>query len=379
MGKKSPSDQKQYGVIMTFFKNYLKTPLTLLSIYLTSFYVLRSLLGEYGFVGEIWTSNVAIKMVIYVVLMTHITISCMSISFHRYHTHKGVILNKYIDIFMQTWLWIITSMSKRDWVSVHQYHHIHSDTDKDPHSPVTKGLAHVLFLGVFDYTKAKSNPDVLKLRAKLPENKMEAFYAKNLFLGPSIGVFLFMVVFGVKWGSLLSVVNFLISPIFAVGGVNALAHYFGYRNHRTNENSRNLGFIAPLNFMICGELDHNNHHAHQKSCSFRHKWYEFDIGYFYIKLMKSAGLAEVKSVYNTKTFKVELARRAQKLMDQNAEFKKRCEELSQQLNQNIQDLQDQVRAYLEGKKVNLAQPLREYVEQLKEKISQDTVFVTALA
>jgi stearoyl-CoA desaturase (delta-9 desaturase) len=364
---------------MTFFKNYLKTPLTLLSIYLASFYVLRSLFGEYGFVGEIWTSNVAIKMVVYVVLMTHITISCMSISFHRYHTHKGVILNKYIDIFMQTWLWIITSMSKRDWVSVHQYHHIHSDTEKDPHSPVTKGLAHVLFLGVFDYTKAKSNPEVLKLRAKLPENKMEAFFAKNLFLGPSIGVFLFMIVFGVKWGSLLSVVNFLISPIFAVGGVNALAHYFGYRNHRTNENSRNLGFIAPLNFMICGELDHNNHHAHQKSCSFRHKWYEFDIGYFYIKLMKSAGLAEVKSVYNTKTFKVELARRAQKLMDQNAEFKKRCEELSQQLNQNIQDLQDQVRAYLEGKKVKLSQPLKEYVEQLKERINQDTVFVTALA
>lgn len=364
---------------MKFFNNYLKTPIILLSIYLITFNVLKSAFGIEGFLGNFWETNTTLKIIFYVVIMTHLTITCMSLSFHRHHTHKGVIFNKTLDHFMQLWLWITTSMSKRDWVSVHQYHHLHSDTEKDPHSPVTKGLAHVLFMGVFDYTKAKSDPEVLKLRAKIPENKMEAFFAKNLFLGPAIGVLLFMFVFGAKWGSILSVVNFLISPIFAVGGVNALAHYFGYRNHRTNENSRNLGFIAPLNFMICGELDHNNHHAHQKSCSFRHKWYEFDIGFFYIKILRFFGLAEVKSVYNTKSFKVELARRAQKLMDQNFDFKKRCEELAQEMNQNIQEMQDQIRAYLEGKKVELSKPIREYVEQLKEKLAQDTIFVTNLA
>jgi hypothetical protein len=38
---------------------------------------------------------------------------------------------------------------------------------------------------------------------------------------------------------------------------------------------------------------HNNHHADPKSASFRAKWYEFDIGWVYIKLLAAVKLAQV--------------------------------------------------------------------------------------
>jgi stearoyl-CoA desaturase (delta-9 desaturase) len=257
-------------------------------------------IGEYGLWPTALDHHAILKVSVLLILMTHITITAMSLSFHRMHTHQGVKMHPLIDGAMQIWLWCTTSMSKRDWVSVHIYHHAHSDTDLDPHSPKMKGLARIFFLGVYDYVIAKSHPDVVKLRKKIPENRLEKFIADNLLLGPIFMVLTYSLLLGPIYGALLSALTFAISPLFAVGGVNALAHYFGYKNHETTDNSRNLGFIFPLNWMICGELDHNNHHAHPKSCSFQHRWYEFDIGFFYLNLMSKLGLAELKFVYAPK-------------------------------------------------------------------------------
>lgn len=348
---------------MSFIKNPLALTLTLLFSYVATALGLNYLNGSDGFFGGFWQNHSALKIVVYVVIMTHVTISCMSLSFHRSHTHKGVNFNKALDTVMQTWLWLITSMSKLDWVSVHMYHHIHSDKENDPHSPVQKGLAHVFFLGAWDYNAAKSSPEVLKIRQRLPVNKYEAFIAENLLLGPSLMVFINMLLFGAAWGTLLSLIGFLISPVFAVGGVNAIAHWIGYKNHKTTDNSRNIGFLFPLNFMICGELDHNNHHAHQKSCSFRHKWYEFDVGYFYIKILSYVKLAEIRTVYNTKKFRKELAIKALVLIE--SDFKERFNQLADEFNHNVQDLKEQIRAYLEGQKHHLKKAEKQFAKEIK--------------
>lgn len=355
---------------MSFFKKGSHTFLFIVSVYLITLYTTYITVGSKGLLGDMFSTYPILKVLLYICLMTHLTITCMSISFHRYHTHKGVILNKTTDTLMQTWLWIITSMSKLDWVSVHMYHHIHSDQDKDPHSPVKKGLAHVFFLGAWDYNKAKTSEDVLKIRNRLTVTPYELFISKNLLLGPTLLVFLNLFLFGPIWGSLLSVINFAISPIFAVGGVNALAHYFGYKNHKTTDNSRNIGFLFPLNFLICGELDHNNHHAHQKSCSFRHKWYEFDIGYFYIRLMSFFKLADIRTVYNPTKFKKELAIKGLQLIDLDYNFQERFQSLATELNHNIQDLKNEISLYLEGKKNQLEKPARRFAKEIKVYLKQ---------
>lgn len=346
----------------------------LLLIYVIVANAFYFLFNPMGLLGRFWETYTVVKLLGYTVIMTHLTITCMSLSFHRFHTHKGVLFNKYFDYVMQIWLWMVTSMSKLDWVSVHQYHHITSDTPDDPHSPVHKGFWHVLFLGVFDYTAAKSHVEVIKLRSRLQENKLEKFMGRHLFMGPSIMVGINMLFFGVFWGSVLSLINFLISPIFAVGGVNTLAHWWGYRNHPSKDNSRNVGFIFPLNFLICGELDHNNHHGHQKSCTFRHKWYEFDIGYFYIKILRWLNLAEIKTVYNPQSFKFELAKKATKILEADYKYKERLEKLARELNITISELQEQIKTYLEGKKVNMQRPVKEFARELKIYLQEQCVF-----
>ncbi|MCM2351509.1 MAG: hypothetical protein NDI69_15915 [Bacteriovoracaceae bacterium] len=321
--------------------------------------------GMDGFFGEFIAEHPVIYLSLYFVMISHITITAMSLSFHRYHTHKGVVINKWLDIPMQVWLWMVTSMSKVDWVSVHIFHHAHSDQEKDPHSPLQKGLLHACFFGVFDYTRAKSWPEVERIKKTIPTNKIEAYMLKNSFTGPIIMTFMMIVLFGPIWGMVAAILNFMVSPIFAIGGVNALAHWWGYRNHVTTDNSRNIGYLFPLNFIICGELDHNNHHAHMRSCSFRHRWFEFDIGFFYLKIMSSLGLAELKNVYSPATMRQEFSKKFLELIEKDYRFKKRCEELASEMNLNAHELRERIEAYYRGEKVKLEKSVRIFMAEVR--------------
>jgi stearoyl-CoA desaturase (delta-9 desaturase) len=80
-------------------------------------------------------------------------------------------------------------------------------------------------------------------------------------------------------------------PLFAAGVINGIGHYWGYRNFQTEDASRN---IVPWGILIGGEELHNNHHAYGSSAKLSSKWYEFDIGWLYIRLMEIVGLADVK-------------------------------------------------------------------------------------
>lgn len=346
-------------------KNLLKTSLILIISYMLVIWSIETFIGNEGLVGEFFHENAFWKFVLYAILMTHITITSMSLSFHRFHTHKGVELHPVIDTLMQLNLWLIGGMSKLDWVSVHVYHHAHSDGPKDPHSPVQKGIWHILFLGVFDYTKAKSSEPVVKIRKTLKTNALERFIANYTLSGLVFMTLVNLVLFGPLYGSILSVINFSISPIFAVGGVNGFAHWFGYRNHNYKDNSRNLGFVFPLNFLICGELDHNNHHAHPRSCSFRHRWFEFDWGYFYITILNKLSLAKVNNAYTPQTLKKDLGEKLTLLMQKDYRFKMRLEEIAQELNTNADEVFTMVRDYIEGRKVRISNELKELVSEAK--------------
>jgi stearoyl-CoA desaturase (delta-9 desaturase) len=253
--------------------------------------------GADGVFPKAFADDSGWRWLLYLGVMAHLTIVCMSLSFHRAHTHQAVRLHPAVDFAMQLWLWAVTSMSKPDWVAVHRFHHATSDTPRDPHSPVHRGLGHVLALGAVDYARARRWPEVERLRARVPLTRWERWFDSEKLLGPVVLTALQLALFGWLWGAVLSVTCFAISPIFAVGGVNALAHWVGYRNYATGDNSRNLGVALPLlNFILCGELDHNNHHARPRSASFRHRWFEFDVGYVYLWLLSRAELARFHPV-----------------------------------------------------------------------------------
>lgn len=82
-------------------------------------------------------------------------------------------------------------------------------------------------------------------------------------------------------------------PIHAAGIINGLGHFWGYRNFDCEDASTN---VSPWGIIIGGEELHNNHHTYATSAKFSVKWYEFDIGWGYIRALEIVGLAKVKKV-----------------------------------------------------------------------------------
>jgi stearoyl-CoA desaturase (delta-9 desaturase) len=64
---------------------------------------------------------------------------------------------------------------------------------------------------------------------------------------------------------------------------------WGGRRFKTRDDSRNLWWVAMLSF---GEGWHNNHHAHPTSARHGLAWYEFDISWISIQVLKFFGLAK---------------------------------------------------------------------------------------
>jgi stearoyl-CoA desaturase (delta-9 desaturase) len=82
-------------------------------------------------------------------------------------------------------------------------------------------------------------------------------------------------------------------PFFAAGVINGLGHFWGYRNYDAPDASTN---ISPWGILIGGEELHNNHHTFPTSAKLSSKWFEFDIGWLYIRILETVGLAKVLRV-----------------------------------------------------------------------------------
>ncbi|MDP3785652.1 MAG: transposase, partial [Undibacterium sp.] len=81
--------------------------------------------------------------------------------------------------------------------------------------------------------------------------------------------------------------------VTAAGIINGIGHYWGYRNYECNDAATN---ILPFGILIGGEELHNNHHTFATSAKLSSKWYEFDIGWAYIRILEVLRLAKVKKV-----------------------------------------------------------------------------------
>ena len=230
--------------------------------------------------------------VIYTLILTHITIMCVTLYLHRGVTHKAIIIHPALAHFMRFWLWLTTGMVTKEWVAVHRKHHQSSDTVDDPHSPQIYGIWTVLFGGAGLYVKAKRDRDMVeKLGVGAPDDWMEQnVYSRYPKLGFTLMFIIDVLLFG--WpGVLVWAVQMSWIPFWAAGVINGLAHFWGYRNYEVKDTSRNL---VPVGIWIGGEELHNNHHKNGAAAKFSHKPWEFDIGWAYIKVFEKMGLVEVR-------------------------------------------------------------------------------------
>jgi stearoyl-CoA desaturase (delta-9 desaturase) len=237
--------------------------------------------------------------------LTHVTIAAVTIFLHRNQAHRALALHPAISHFFRFWLWLTTGMVTKEWVSIHRKHHAKVDVAEDPHSPQVYGIRKVLLEGAELYRKESRNTATMEQYGHhTPDDWLERnIYVKHSMLGLSIMLAIDFVLFG-PIGLTMWAVQMLWIPFFAAGVINGIGHYLGYRNFAPNDASRN---ILPWGLLIGGEELHNNHHAYISSARFSSRWWEFDIGWMYIRILEFFHLAKVRRLaprvrYDTSKF-----------------------------------------------------------------------------
>ncbi|RBJ67423.1 acyl-CoA desaturase, partial [Pseudomonas sp. MWU12-2534b] len=144
--------------------------------------------------------------------------------------------------------------------------------------------------------EAKNEETMRKFSHGTPNDWIERnIYSKYPILGVSLMMVIDVALFGVL-GLTVWAVQMVWIPFWAAGVVNGFGHFWGYRNFNSADASTNL---FPWGIVIGGEELHNNHHTFATSAKLSNKWYEFDIGWMYIRIMSAFGLAKVKKVAPT--------------------------------------------------------------------------------
>jgi stearoyl-CoA desaturase (delta-9 desaturase) len=212
---------------------------------------------------------------------------------HRYSAHRMFTMSKFWERFFYLCTYITQGSSfltPRGYAILHRMHHAFSDTPKDPHSPSN-------YKGVFAYFHMMSNMwktyHKLTYREIEPEARFTGGYPEWRSLdrvGQSwairivwgLAYFLFYVKFATSpWMFALVPFHWLMGPIHG-GIVNWCGHRYGYRNFKSDDDSRNT---LIFDFVTGGELLQNNHHRFAQSPNFAVRWFEIDPAFQVMRVM----------------------------------------------------------------------------------------------
>jgi stearoyl-CoA desaturase (delta-9 desaturase) len=226
--------------------------------------------------------------------LTHAVIASVTIYLHRHQAHRSLDLHPAVSHLFRLCLWLGTGMVTREWIAVHRKHHARVELPDDPHSPQQRGIARVLLEGAELYRAEADNPETLEQYGHgAPDDWVERnLYSRYPMLGIALMFAIDVLLFGAP-GISIWAVQMMWIPIFAAGVINGAGHYWGYRNFESPDASTN---IVPFGLFIGGEELHNNHHAFASSARFSSRWFEIDLGWWYIRLLEILRFARVKKV-----------------------------------------------------------------------------------
>jgi stearoyl-CoA desaturase (delta-9 desaturase) len=226
-------------------------------------------------------------------VLVQITIAAVTLYLHRCQAHRALDMHPALSHFFRLWLWLTTGMITKEWAAIHRKHHAKCETEEDPHSPRIHGINKILFTGVVMYVKESHNTEVMdRYGHSTPTDWLERnVYTPMNKWGVVLLAAIDLLLFGPIAGTIIYLAQIGWIPFWAAGVINGVGHYWGYRNFQTEDDSTN---IVPWAAWIGGEELHNNHHAYPTSAKFSLRWYEFDLGWMYIRLMQPLGLVTVR-------------------------------------------------------------------------------------
>jgi fatty-acid desaturase len=211
----------------------------------------------------------------------------ISLGYHRLHTHRSYRTPKLLEYFFAICGTLTLEGGPLFWVATHRVHHQYSDHEGDPHTPRDGGFwAH---MGWILFGEGHHS-DTALMSKYAPDLAADPFYRllNTYHYVPLVVLGLVLLAVGgwplVLWGVFLRVVV----GLHATWLVNSATHMWGRRRFNTRDDSRNSWWVALLTF---GEGWHNNHHAYPTSARHGLAWYEVDLSWLSLRLMRLFGLA----------------------------------------------------------------------------------------
>ena len=240
-------------------------------------------------------------LLLFIVIHWYLSLFFQSVFHHRYAAHRLFTMSRgwekafYIGCFISQGSSYISAYS---YGIMHRLHHAHTDTELDPHSPhITPNLFSMLWYTRNSYNDIHISKTLVSDNFKKDLPQWEAFdkfahnwIARVLWGAVYLGIYILL---ATHWW------QYLFLPItFAMGAfqgtvVNWWAHKFGYENYELTNTSKN---IIPVDLFFWGEAYHNNHHKHPGRADNAVKWFEFDPGYFTMKVLDKLKIIKLKTV-----------------------------------------------------------------------------------
>ena len=227
----------------------------------------------------------------------------ITVGFHRHFTHRSFKTSKPVRAILAALGSIAIEGPVISWVADHRKHHTFADQEGDPHSPhvdhghgwrgALKGLVHAhvgwLFIHTQRGARRRYARDLIDDPIVSWVDRTFVFWALGglliaFLLGWVIGGSLFAGLTGLLWGGAVR----MLVVHHVTFSINSLCHFFGRRRFETEDESRNLLWLAPFSF---GESWHNNHHAFPTSAEHGMRRWEIDPSALVIRAMERLGLA----------------------------------------------------------------------------------------
>ena len=212
----------------------------------------------------------------------------ISITFHRCISHSSFKMHPIVLALGKFFGAMGGTGSPIMWVQIHRTHHLHSDREGDPHSPL-KSIR----------TLVGSFPEVTKRGLRKFAGDIVSIFLHRYYFKVLYAYALVWLCFGVDmffYGFLYPAI--MVTLISNLLNVMAHTHIISYKSFSTLDNSVNTPIMSLIAF---GEGWHNNHHRYPNNANFQQKWWEYDIGYGIIRLLSFFRLATIKTNGYTKT------------------------------------------------------------------------------
>ncbi len=212
----------------------------------------------------------------------------IGMGYHRLLTHRGYTTPKWVEYFLTICATLALEGGPMFWVATHRLHHQNSDREGDPHSPRDgKWWSHMGWI-LMGESKHADIDKLARYAPDLAKDPVHRWLSKYHWVPlTTLGVVLLAVggwkyvVWGVFWR--------VVVGLHSTWLVNSATHLWGSRRFATRDDSTNNGWIALITF---GEGWHNNHHANPTSARHGLAWYELDINWIGISVLRMLGLAK---------------------------------------------------------------------------------------